>query len=134
MTAGMSASIPQNAQNTNGDYQPGQSALSTAALVAAATATATATASVVAMQERQEVMCNSQYGQVWHRLQIRFLSSTHQLFHFITDAGNARPELSVGRICTAKQSKDEFMSTQCNERPDDWSDDESHELDVQPNA
>ena len=63
----MSSNIAPPAPNTNGDFQSGQSALSTAALVAAATATATATASVVAMQERQEVMCNSQYGQVCYQ-------------------------------------------------------------------
>lgn len=70
MSAGMNASIPQSGPNSNGDYQGGQTALSTAALVAAATATATATASVVAMQERQDVMCNPQYGQVCNIINI----------------------------------------------------------------
>jgi hypothetical protein len=66
MSAGMGNTMPSSGSNSNGDYQSGPSALSTAALVAAATATATATASVVAMQERQqqEALMNPQYGQV----------------------------------------------------------------------
>ncbi|CAG2105306.1 unnamed protein product [Medioppia subpectinata] len=65
MSAGMQGSMPTSQPNSNGDFQGGQQAINTAALVAAATATATATASVVAMQERQqEVMINSQYGQM----------------------------------------------------------------------